>query len=49
MAQIFDQNLEIIFANKSFKWKNSARNNAVVTVSIIGLSLRDTNLKNTYL
>ena len=43
--RIFDQNLEIIFANKSFKWKNSARNNAVVTVSIIGLSLRDTKFK----
>ena len=43
--KIFDQNLEIIFANKSFKWKNSARNNAVVTVSIIGLSLRDSKFK----
>ena len=44
--RILDQNIEIIFANKSFKWKNSARNNAVVTVSIIGLSLKDVKLKN---
>ena len=39
--KIFDQNIRIIFANKSFKWKNSARNNATVTVSIIGLSNQD--------
>ena len=43
--RILDQNIEIIFANKSFKWKNSARNNAVVTVSIIGLSLKDVKFK----
>ncbi len=43
--KIFDQNIEIIFANKSFRWKNSARNNAVVTVSIIGLSLREIKFK----
>ncbi len=43
--RIFDQNIEIIFANKSFKWKNSARNNAVVTVSIIGLALKDIKFK----
>ena len=39
--RIFNQNVDIIFANKSFKWKNSARNNAVVTVSIIGLALKE--------
>ena len=43
--RIFDQNIEIIFANKSFKWKNSARNNAVVTVSIIGLAPTDIKFK----
>ena len=43
--RIFDQDVEIIFANKSFRWKNSARNNAVVTVSIIGLALKDTKFK----
>tara|TARA_B100000787_G_C16167223_1_gene284529 strand:- start:83 stop:1501 length:1419 start_codon:yes stop_codon:yes gene_type:complete len=43
--RIFDQNIEIIFANKSFKWKNSARNNAVVTVSIIGLALKEIKFK----
>ena len=43
--RIFNQNIEIIFANKSFKWKNSARNNAVVTVSIIGLAPTGTKFK----
>ena len=43
--KIFDQNIRIIFANKSFKWKNSARNNATVTVSIIGLSIQDSRVK----
>ncbi len=46
--KIFDQNIRIIFANKSFRWKNSARNNATVTVSIIGLSNQDSRL-NKYL
>ena len=43
--RIFDRDIEIIFANKSFRWKNSARNNAVVTVSIIGLALKDSKFK----
>ena len=43
--KIFDQNIEIIFANKSFRWKNSARNNATVTVSIIGLSNQGSRFK----
>ena len=43
--RILDQDIEIIFANKSFKWKNSARNNAVVIVSIIGLALKETKFK----
>ena len=34
---IFDYNVEIFFAYKDFKWKNSAKNNAGVTVSILGL------------
>ena len=43
--KIINQNIEIIFANKSFKWKNSARNNAGVTVSIIGLGLNNIKFK----
>lgn len=35
---IFKENLEIFFAFKSIKWSNSAKYNAGVTVSIIGLS-----------
>ena len=34
---IYKNNIEIIFAHKSVKWKNNARDNAGVTVSIIGL------------
>ena len=36
--KIFDEKVEIYFAYTSFKWKNSARDNAGVTVVIIGLS-----------
>jgi len=35
---IFKENLEVFFAFKSIKWSNSAKYNAGVTVSIIGLS-----------
>jgi len=35
---ILNNNLSIFFAHKSFKWKNNARNNATVTVSIICFS-----------
>lgn len=34
---IFSQNIEIGFAYQSFKWTNNAKNNAGVTVVIIGL------------
>ncbi|MBY7733445.1 DNA methyltransferase [Francisella philomiragia] len=34
---IFDKNIEIDFAYQSFKWKNNAKDNAGVTVAIIGL------------
>lgn len=37
---VFDY-AQIIFAYTSFKWSNSAKNNAGVTVSIIGLSSKD--------
>ena len=36
--EIFKYGCEIFFANPSFKWKNNAKNNAAVIVSIIGLS-----------
>lgn len=35
--KLFDEDLEIGFAYTSFKWKNSARDNAGVTVAIINL------------
>jgi len=35
--KIFKKNIEIFFAHKSIIWKNNARDNAGVTVSIIGL------------
>ena len=34
---IFDKNLEIDFAYTSFKWKNNAKDNAGVTVIIVGV------------
>ena len=42
---IINKGFNIFFANKSFKWKNNARNNAVVTVSIICLSKKNDNEK----
>ncbi|WP_339650576.1 DNA methyltransferase [uncultured Salegentibacter sp.] len=38
---IFKQNVHISFAFQSFKWSNLASHNAGVTVSIIGLSKKD--------
>lgn len=34
---IFDLGLEISFARTSFKWSNNAKNNAAVTVAVIGV------------
>lgn len=39
--KIFSYNVEITFCYSSFKWENNAKNNAGVTVSIIGLSNKD--------
>ena len=40
---VFNENLEIGFAHTSFKWKNSAKDNAAVSVTIIGI--RNINLQ----
>jgi hypothetical protein len=40
---IFNRNIEISFCYTSFKWRNSARDNAGVTVAIIGLYNEGTN------
>ena len=40
--------LVIDFAYKSFMWKNNAKNNAMVAVTIIGLSNANTNTKRYY-
>ncbi|MFL0684612.1 MAG: class I SAM-dependent DNA methyltransferase [Algoriphagus aquaeductus] len=42
---IFEKNLEIEFAHQSFNWGNSAKNNAGVTVVIIGVSRKSTGQK----
>lgn len=39
--KIFEENVDIQFAHKSFKWSNNAKNNAGVTVVIIGLKNKD--------
>lgn len=41
---IFDLGIEIGYAYTSFKWSNNAKNNATVTVVIVGL--QNANLKN---
>ena len=45
---IFNKGLEISFAYESFKWKNNARDNAGVTVTIIGLESKGDDDKRLY-
>lgn len=47
--KIIDENIEIGFAWTSFKWKNSARDNAGVTVVIIGLREKSDEKKILYI
>lgn len=39
--KVFKHGLEIEFAYKSFKWNNNAKNNAAVTVIIVGVSCKN--------
>lgn len=41
--------IEISFAHKDFKWSNSAKNNAGVTVAIIGMQNKNNTTKNLYI
>jgi hypothetical protein len=41
----FDRGLQISFARTSFKWKNLAKNNAGVTVAVIGISSKKENVR----
>lgn len=45
---IFDLGIEIGFAYTSFKWNNNAKNNATVTVVIIGIQNTGSNTKILY-
>ena len=45
---IFDLGLEIFFARTSFKWSNNAKNNAAVTVAIIGVENKSTVKKRLF-
>ncbi|QHN42885.1 N-6 DNA methylase [Candidatus Mycosynbacter amalyticus] len=47
-SYIFDTKHEIIFAHQSFKWQNSARNNAGVTVVVIGIGSESSKDKYIY-
>ncbi len=44
--KLYSESIEICFAHKSFKWTNNAKNNAGVTVVIIGLSSKSNINKN---
>jgi type II restriction/modification system DNA methylase subunit YeeA len=46
-THILDENIEIDFAYKSFKWQNNAKDNAGVTVIVVGL--RNSSNKPKYL
>ena len=45
---IFEKGLEIFFAHRGIKWTNSAKNNAGVTVSIIGLRIASSGEKHIF-
>ena len=45
---IFDAGVEIFFAVPNFRWANNASNNAVVTVSVIGLTTNKGRKKEIY-
>jgi len=47
--QILQEDLEISFAYKSFVWKNNARDNAGVTVSIIGIEHKSNKKKRLFI
>lgn len=47
-SNIFNMDIEISFAQQSFKWKNNAKDNAGVTVVIIGLENKNENEKKLY-
>lgn len=47
-THILDENIEIDFAYKSFKWQNNAKSNAAVIVVIIGLRNLSNKLKYLY-
>jgi hypothetical protein len=47
--KIFKKDLEISFAYKSFNWKNNAKNNAGVTVSIIGVHHKSEKKKSLFI
>jgi len=42
---ILNQEIEIVFANKNFKWSNNAKNKAGVICSIIGVAKKSKNCK----
>jgi hypothetical protein len=46
--QIFELGVEIFFAHRDFKWANNASRNAAVICSIIGLKLRNSEIKNLF-
>lgn len=48
-SNIFNKGLEISFAYQSFKWKNNAKNNAGVTVVIIGIENINNRDKKIYI
>lgn len=45
---IFDKCVEISFCHTSFKWTNNAQYNAGVTVAVIGLAKKNSELKSIY-
>jgi type II restriction/modification system DNA methylase subunit YeeA len=45
---VFESSVEIIFAHTSFKWTNSAKQNAAVICAIVGLGLKNNDAKKLF-
>ncbi len=46
--EVFKENIKIIFAHSSFKWRNLAAHNAGVTVVIVGMSKNNKKVKRIF-
>ncbi|WP_444924909.1 class I SAM-dependent DNA methyltransferase [Microbulbifer sp. DLAB2-AF] len=47
-SRVFDNEVRIIFAHRSFAWRNNASNNAMVTCVIVGMGTNESPVKGVF-